>query len=346
MEEVTFRDMTKRVKYVSRPGRPTKRVSKPTREMILKLKSYQNRADAAKDRGLFNRAKEVWDATLFSMDTKLYVRELRSMGGGFLYFLSFDGALPNMAVEVDKKIPKNDWQYFADEYQYATYVNFQKRFVEEDNEGKASDEGGDEDGIDPSYISKTGKSIAPKAPRSFSMTGSNSNYFEITNHELYDWERFTTYDFEDSKAQVEQSVYRKYGTVTILAPSLRQVMKKLSKEGEFFDENWDFDGFNDDSKINADKIHVVKGPNGILPKSDAYDEWIEKVEEQFEDDSKQHFDDNDVETSWTIIIKPPYNIKDDETGQQIIFDPDGSVRGDTFEPVIKDYNDQIPTDTE
>ena len=321
-EEITFRDMAKRVVYASRPARPSKRVSRPTREMILKLKSYQKMGDAAKDRGLFNRAKEVCNATLSSMDTKLYVRELRSKGG-FLYFVSFNDTLPNMVVEVDKKIPKNDWQYFPDEYQYATYVNFQKRFVDEDNEGKAGDvEGGNEEGIDPSYVSKTGKSIAPKIPRSFSMTGSNSNAFEITNDVKYDFADFREYSFDPSGAVIEQLWPKRYGTVEVEAPSLRQVMKKLSKEGKFYEDNWEMSGWDEGSGDDAEKMHVVKGPNGILPKSDAYNKWLKQAEEQIMGGGDPE---QDISMTKTIIIQPPYRIKDMQTGGEVSFDPENDI---------------------
>ena len=136
-EDVTFRAMTKRVQYASQPGRPGKRVSLPTRELIMTLTSYNSRAEAAKAKSQFNVAKPVWDVTLHAMDTKLYVRELAKKGK-YIYFLSFDDVLPYLVTTGKKRIPKKDWKYFGDEYEYISFHTFGKNYVAAPGTGLAA----------------------------------------------------------------------------------------------------------------------------------------------------------------------------------------------------------------
>ena len=360
VEEVTFRSMKMRVKYASTPGRPSKRVTKPTREMILNLRSYENKASASKDRGMFNRAKEVWDATLFSMDTRLFVRELR-LQGAYMYFLSFDGVLPYMAVEVVKKIPKNDWQYFSDEYQYATYYTFKKRFVEEEHEGNAnleteyaapaaeSDSTAEiakkialESGIDPSYVSKqTGKSEMDKTPRSFSMSGGNSKTFFVETYHKGGVSQYVEYEFDDGSIFTEWSSGR-YGSFDVQGPSLRQVMKKLKMDGDLDERLWK--DIQQGDVIEPGKYssgpEVIKGPNGIIPDSEAYDDWEEMIQEMDRDIWWDH------EASGFAKLTSPYKITDEDDGVTIIFDPNNEESGRKTKDglqIVKDYDEYIPS---
>lgn len=135
-EDVTHRQMQRQVKYTSTPGRPGKRVSMPTRELLMNLSSYENRAEAAKARAKFSMAKEVWDTTLHTMNTRMYVRELRSEGG-YNYYFSFDDEIPYMLAVSKKKIPQKDYMYLGDEYEYMTFYEFGKNFVDPNKMGSA-----------------------------------------------------------------------------------------------------------------------------------------------------------------------------------------------------------------
>jgi hypothetical protein len=142
-EDVSHRMMKRKIKYSSTPGRPGKRVSAPTKALLKGLSSYNSRAEAAKAKGLFKQAKEVWEVTLHTMDTRMYVRELLRKGN-YIYFFSFDGDLPHMLSTSEKRVTKRDWAYLGDEYQFMTFHTFGKYYVPEKQEGEASVRGGTE----------------------------------------------------------------------------------------------------------------------------------------------------------------------------------------------------------
>ena len=163
-EKISHRMMMIKVKYASTPGRPGKRISAPTRKMLATLSSYNSKGEASKAKATFNRAKEVWDVTLHNMDTRLYVRELK-FKGDYVYWLSFDNVLPHMVMSGKKKIPKKDWMYFGDEYEYMTFRDFGKNFVSPEEEGMASVKSGtpttDKElgAMDPELIGKSSEEL-------------------------------------------------------------------------------------------------------------------------------------------------------------------------------------------
>ena len=160
-EKVTHNNFSfKKVKYSATPARPAKRVSAVTSAVISSLRGWNSKAAAMKNKELFKKAKKVHKATLFNMEEEiLYVRELR-WKGEYLYLLSFDNELPYLASTSKKKIPQKDYMYFGDEYEYATYFKFNKKYVGDEYEDE-EDEGHPDfpRGAPPEYSSKDTKTI-------------------------------------------------------------------------------------------------------------------------------------------------------------------------------------------
>ena len=150
-ENVNPQVLLRKIKYDSIPKKPSRRVSANTRNVIKSMKLYGSRNEASRARGLFTRGKEVSEVTLPLIVgvggmkglygepvTKLFIRELK-VKNGYAYFFSFNGKLPHMHSSSDKKIPKRDWDNFADEYQYTTYLTFGKYFVNPEQYGVEKD---------------------------------------------------------------------------------------------------------------------------------------------------------------------------------------------------------------
>ena len=312
IEANSHKSLHRKVKYASQPGRPGKQVSKVTKEIIRGLKSYGSRSDAQKSKAGFNKAKEVWEVTLHTMQTKIYVRELRKKGQYF-YYLSFDNELPYLLSVGEKKIPQKDWKYFGDTYEYFTFREFDRNYTAEENVGMA------DDNFDPNYQFKGEEDEFEEKVKGYKMKGSGDEGFTLENYHKKSWIANEKYEHDDGSVVAQYLLWR-WGSGSVSAPNLVELVKKLEADGGFDSRMWDdwdsedkMDGYSPESPV------VIKGPKGLRPDTPAWEEWEESLSENelYELDYEE-VDDFDQCTFGPILIT-------DEDGKKYIFSNGESV---------------------
>ena len=319
-EEISHRRLSKKINYSGTPRRPQRRVSMPTRELLANMKPLTDRKAAQKEKGLYRRAKEVWGAGLPSIKDagQIFVRELR-IKGGYKYFFSFDEVLPHFVATSEKKIPKKDLEFLIPEFEYMTYAAFGRKWSAPDKESVNAAIAGGPPGTDPDYVPKQWK--PEKLGPSYKMKGSNDYNFTISNYHKKSFGQSYYYTHPEDGSIVRISHAFRFGSAEVAAPSIKELITKIEKDGGFNSEKWeDFDFEYGEDGGHGGESEILQGPKGIRPDTDAYEEWEEKVEyaseEELEDELGYEYTDEEGYEIWG-----PIKIEDEDYNTYV-YDPD------------------------
>ena len=318
-EEISHRRMSKKINYEGTPKRPQRRVSMPTRKLLATMQPLTNRRDAQKEKSSYRRAKELWGSLLPSIRDAgaLYIRELK-IKGGYKYFFSFDEVLPHFTATSEKKIPKKDLEFIIPEFEYMTYAAFGRKWSAPDKESVDAAIAGGPPGTDPDYVPKQWK--PEKIGPSYNMKGSSNQEFTISNYHKKSFSQSYLYSHPEDDSIIRISHAFRFGSAEVSAPSLKELITKIEKDGGFNSEKWDdFDFEYGEDGGHGSELEILQGPKGIRPGTDAYEEWEEKVEYASEDELDKlgydYYDDDGYEIHGPIKIE-------DERNNVYVFDPE------------------------